>query len=138
MLFISTIRIVNLLDNTADSNPPLLVNLLILASLVVSVSLYLTNMQSLNDYYIQNVNQKLVDKIFTTTSSNYFQATGLMIEILIHPIEPPIIWSIYKLNRAFLFRFSFVLLTILIICCQYAFYQSTAKANTNEVSFSPF
>ena len=138
LLFISTVRIVNLLDNTTDSNPPLLVSLLIKGTLIISVSLYLANIQTIDDYHIQNINQKLIDRIYSTT--NYFQTSALILEILIHPLQPPIVWSIYLLNRAFLFRFAFVLIAIVIICSQYAVYQSTARISSkNEVpGLTPF
>ena len=86
-------------------------------SLIISVSLYLANQQIKDDCYAQNINQKLVDRIYA--GSNYFQSCALLLEISVHPIEPPVVWTMFKLDRSLLFRFFFVLITVVIICCYF-------------------
>ena len=117
MLFICAVRIVNVLDSQTQSNAPMVFSLLMNASLIISISLYLANLQTEDNRYAQNINQKLIDRIYA--GSNYFQSSALLLEIAIHPIEPPVVWTMFKLDRALLFRFSFVLTTIVIICCYF-------------------
>lgn len=117
LLLISAVRIVNLLDSWKRANMPMVFSLLMNATLIISVSLYLTSLQLQNDRFIQNINQKLVDRVYA--GANYFQSCALLLEISIHPIEPPVVWTMFQLNRGLLFRFFFVLTTIVIICCYY-------------------
>lgn len=128
LLFISAVRIVNLMDSWKQSNMPMVLSLLMNASLTIAVSLYLANLQLENDRYLQNINQKLVDRIYA--GSNYFQSCALLLEISIHPVQPPVVWTMFKLNRALLFRFFSVLTTIVIICCNY---KGTENSPTKDV-----
>lgn len=127
-MFISTVRIVSLLDNENRKNEPMIFDLFVKTVLIISISLYLMNLQNLNDSYNRNINQKIVDRIYT--GSNYFQSCALLFEISLHPIKPAILWTVFELNRAFLFRFIFVSAAIIIICCNYAVHEINSSAKT--------
>ena len=129
MLFICAVRIVNLIDSQSHSNLPMLFSLLMNASLIISISLYLANLQTEDDGYTQNIHQKLVDRIYA--GSNYFQSCALLLEISVYPIEPPVVWTIFRLNRGLLFRFCFVLTVVVIVCC---YYKSAESSSTKDAA----
>lgn len=130
LLFISAVRVVNSVSGEIYSCPVMLFGLLVNILLLMFVSIYLAGIQTVDTDYIQNINQQIFDRIYI--GSNYFQSAALVLEISIHPIQPAIVWTMFKLNRGFLFRFAVIVVLFIIICCQYEF--DSSNKSSNEVN----